>query len=326
MPPIKPKATDVPPPADEPPAMEPQPAPPPVEEEDSSPKRIPIRFAEEPGNTPPPIPSKENKRPKAPPGVKIVSEEETKELPPPVPEPTSGLLGSMPLPPVISSVSDNMHDDEEDDDIDFAPLPPMNPTSGLLDDEFSDISPKKKGLNKDIIIIAVILVVLVAGVGFLAYGVLNIFKDDTAETEEVEPYEVTESEATAHLNTSDENATSDTKQAASEKEPDITVTEDSKVVADVDPDLPVIDYGHPNQPTLAELPQGERRPNPQIQDWVENLSSFAVSDTLIIIKNQPYKQGDVVNEELGLRWMGHNPKLKLLHFVDEYNVVYEKDY
>ncbi len=311
-------------PAPEPPAPSDSPKPeeaPPAPE--STAKRIPIRVAEDPGDTPPPLPPKEKKEkkaPKAPPGVKIVSEEDAAH------EPEDEDGHDPLLPPVITSPSTSLDRDEydDDDDIDLAPLPPINPSAGLLDDEFSEVETKKKSINKDLFLVGGILIVLLAGVAFLAYGVLNLFKDDAAEGDtKAEPYEVTESEASSHVDEIAETAAKDSPKAP---ELDIKVREEDKVVATVDPDLPVIDYGHPDQPTLNQLPAGDRRPDPAIQNWIENLTSYAVRGDKIIIKNQTYAQGDIVSEELGLRWVGHKPKLKLLYFVDEYNVVYEKDY
>ncbi len=66
--------------------------------------------------------------------------------------------------------------------------------------------------------------------------------------------------------------------------------------------------------------------NPDVLDWIEDLGGIQVGRGKMILNGQTYSTGAVVNQSLGIRWIGEDKALGLLYFQDSQGVKYEKEF
>jgi len=92
------------------------------------------------------------------------------------------------------------------------------------------------------------------------------------------------------------------------------------------PPEPIV-QSSPPEPSAGPVVEDQGgQADPQIEDWVESIRPESFGRGKMIFQGQSYREGDVVNAELDVRWVGEDTELDLLLFRDANGVVYEKDY
>ncbi|MEM8549837.1 MAG: hypothetical protein AAGF10_03530, partial [Verrucomicrobiota bacterium] len=179
----------------------------------------------------------------------------------------------------------------------------------------------KKGLYA----VTFILLVLIAGIGLFGYGIYTVFFEDTDSIAEESAIE-----DMAPLS-GDEDIPDIVRENPDLALPSAYAEEDVPLQDAADPlELPSADSSDADDtltlPDEFTSTTATTQPDPLVQEWVEQLSNYAASGRVIIIYNQSYRIGSIVNNELGIRWIKHDPDLQVLTFQDSNGALYEKDY
>ncbi|MEM9226907.1 MAG: hypothetical protein AAGA45_02975 [Verrucomicrobiota bacterium] len=184
-------------------------------------------------------------------------------------------------------------------------------------------APKQKS-KKGVFAVTLIFIALIAVVGVFGYGTYTVFfenKDNTADD--------ASSNELASLS-SEEDIPDIVRENPDLALPSADSDEDIPLDATTDPlELPSADSNEQGMLTLPDefsSATASNEPDPLVQEWVEQLSNYAASGRVIIIYNQSYRIGSIVNAELGIRWIKHDPDLQVLTFQDSNGALYEKDY
>jgi len=205
---------------------------------------------------------------------------------------------------------------------------------------------KKDNHAKHIIIAVAILAVLLAGIGggvMMLMGSMGDEEETTAETAEGEAAEDAEEptriadipkasidkakEVVAQVNakaSTDEilgasaDEAMDESRAGEGEQPAVAANQPSSVAPSASSSAP---------PTLSVTPTvNYAKQNPDVIDWVESLERIQFGRGKLIINNQAYTKGQVVNETLNVRWIQADQALGILIFEDANGVEYEKDF
>lgn len=259
---------------------------------------------------------------KPPPGIKIHRDDEEAEAPP--------RGGAQPIKTRVTVP------------------PPVLPASDLMAETIEDDIQPKGGTGKTLkglVIAALILAFLVGGVAFLVWGVLGVLGDSGEEavplqtvkqqsadkpkktSDNITPAEAPKKGTLANVKelTETVSAKASTEEITQSAEPA------QKAPSAVAKQAPA---PKPTPPPVAETavvppstPRSESAVRSEdIQQWVEDFRPNGFGRGIMIANDQKYRIGEMVNEELGIRWVGMDQQLGLLYFEDKGGAIYEKDY
>ncbi len=268
----------------------------------------------------------------------------TPPIPPPIPGATTPPIQPKELPPVT--------------EFDRPPAPVPEPKSAKQQKSASQATPEHKPkAASTMIVVGIGMVLFVGSIVLLVLGLSGAFSEEEAKDEapkEVaktpppkakqqaipEPKDATsgaakrkelieKSIADAQKPMKDFLASLDEMEKPAEEDTPKEVK--IKVESSISDDEPVkeLTLEAPANTTAEEKKPvgfGKGPKDPTVLVFVRDAKISSVTPNKIALNGKVYKLGGMIDETIGLRWVGYDPALEVIYFQDENGVRYEKDY